>query len=160
MATIQQLANSIAQFEGFNTSGTIANRNNNPGNLRYAPNQIGVENTVSGTFATFASPQDGWLALQNYIQSNQGLTLRDFTYKYAPPVENDTSSYLSFLSGQTGIQPDQTLGSVLSGSDSLVSASDSWDVGSYFSNIGAGLDWGTVGMVAGLVVVGLVVSEL
>src|SRR6516164_5982560 len=99
MASIQDLMSSIAQMEGFNTSGTIANRNNNPGNLRYSPLQIGQEDTVNGKFATFASAQDGWAALQSYIEgrANTGVSLRDFTYTYAPPSENDTSNYLNYL---------------------------------------------------------------
>jgi hypothetical protein len=160
MTTVQQLANSIAQMEGWNTPGTIANRNNNPGNLRYAANQVGQENTVNGKFATFATPQDGWDALTNYINSNSGMTLRDFTYKYAPPVENDTSNFLNYLSGQTGIGPDQQLAGVLGGSDSLVSASDSWDVSSYFSDISTGLDTTSILTVVGIALVGLVVSDL
>lgn len=112
MASVQDLANSIAQMEGFYTPGTIANRNNNPGNLRYAGNQVGQESTVNGKFATFATPDDGWMALQSYIQSkaNSGQTLRDFVYQYAPPKENDSSGYLNYLSGQLGIGVDDSLG--------------------------------------------------
>ena len=163
MATVQQLASSIAQFEGFNTLGTIAQRNNNPGNLRYASNQVGAENTVNGQFATFANPQDGWDALTNYIDSNSQLTLRDFTYKYAPPTENNTSSYLNFLTQQTGIGADQTLGSVLDGSNNVVSASDSYDIANTVSDLSAGLslsDPTTVAMLAGIVIVGLAVSDV
>src|ERR1035437_3431962 len=145
MATTQQLANSIATMEGFNTSGTIAQRNNNPGNLRYAANQVGTENTVNGTFATFATPQDGWDALTNYINNNSGMTLRDFIYKYAPPSENNSSSYLSYISGQLGIGVEETLGSVLNGSsgvsqDWVDTTGSSLNVSDYLSNIGAGLD--------------------
>jgi hypothetical protein len=165
MATTQQLANSIAQMEGYNSPGTIANRNNNPGNLRYAANQIGSENTINGTFAKFATPQDGWDALVNYINNNSSLTLRDFTYKYAPPVENDTSNFLNYLSGQTGIQPDQQLVGVLDGSygvsqDWLDSSGGSGDVGSYLSNLSEGLDTTSLIALAGIVVVGLVVSDV
>lgn len=165
MATVQQLANSIAQMEGWNVAGSISNRNNNPGNLRYAPNQIGTEDTVNGKFATFATPQDGWSALQDYIRNNQNLTLRDFTYKYAPPVENDTSNFLSYLSGQTGIGADETLSGVLDGSNGISSdwldtTIGSGDVGSYLSDIGAGLDTTSLVALVGIVVVGLVVSDV
>ncbi len=117
MPSIQDLANSIATFEGYFTPGTIANRNNNPGNLRYAPTQIGQENTVNGKFATFATQDDGWLALQSYIQTqaNSGGTLRDFIYKYAPPNENDTSGYLNYVSGQLGVSADTGLAELFVG---------------------------------------------
>src|ERR1035437_499061 len=105
MATVTDLMNSIAQMEGWNVSGSIAQRNNNPGNLRSGVNQIGSENTVSGTFATFATPADGWAALQNQIdkQAGQGQTVRDFIYQYAPPSENNTSNYLNSLVADLGV---------------------------------------------------------
>ena|ERR1700693_2893249 len=136
---IQDLMNSIAQMEGFNTPGTIAQRNNNPGNLRYAPTQIGSENTVNGTFATFATPQDGYSALQSYIQNkaSSGDTLRSFIYTYAPPSENNTSNYLNYLSGQLGVGADASLSEVLGGSsmgtgNSLVDSGNSSSVLSDF----------------------------
>lgn len=109
MAAIQDLAKSIAQFEGFNTPGTIAARNNNPGNLRWAANQVGQESTVNGKYATFASVEEGWQALYNYIGKNSGMTLRAFIGKYAPPSENDTTGYLNFLVSKLGIGADDTL---------------------------------------------------
>ena len=51
---------------------------------------------------------------------------------------------------------------VLDGSNSLVSTSDSWDVGSYFSDISTGLSWSdpsTLIALAGIVVVGLVIAD-
>jgi hypothetical protein len=136
MAGINDLANSIAQMEGFNTPGTIAARNNNPGNLRYAPTQVGSENTVNGVFATFASPADGWLALQNYIntKANQGTTLRNFIYTYAPPSENNTSSYLDYLVGSLGIGADQSLSDLVSGSPNVDTSSPT-DIGSSLSSM-------------------------
>ena len=112
------LAQWIAQMEGFNTPGTIAARNNNPGNLRYDPTQIGQENTVNGKFATFATPEDGWAALQRYIENKAAsdVTLRQFIYTYAPPVENDTTNYLNYLSSKLGIGADSPLSVLGSGS--------------------------------------------
>jgi hypothetical protein len=166
MATIQDLANSIAQMEGFNTPGSIANRYNNPGNLRYAATQNGSAQTASGTFATFATPEDGWAALNSYIdtKANSGQTLRDFIYVYAPPVENNTSSYLNYLSGQLGIGADQSLGDLLNVSASSVDITGgSGSVVDSLSNITAGLDSVDPTMlmivVGGLVVVGIMASQ-
>lgn len=165
--SVQDLMNAIAQMEGFNVSGSIAQRNNNPGNLRYAPNQVGQENTVNGKYATFASVQDGWDALQNYIQANQGLTLRDFIYKYAPPTENNTTNYLNWLVSQVGVAADSLVGSLFgngspSGNDSSYSNS-SGDIGtSNASTDGLGIDMTTTAIVVvgAALVVGLVVKGI
>src|ERR1035437_5315208 len=163
MATVQDLMNSIAQFEGYNVPGSIASRNNNPGNLRSGVNQIGSENTVSGTFATFASPADGWAALQAQIdrQAGQGQTLRDFIYQYAPPTENNTSSYLNNLVSSLGVGADSSLSDLGGSNGSVVGGTgDFSSVVSDISNIagGSGIDWTTVGLVA--VGVGLVMAVM
>ncbi len=146
------LATAISQMEGWGTPGTIATRNNNPGNLRYSPYQVGQENTVNGKFATFASPEEGWSALQDYIDSKAkaGVTLRDFIYTYAPPNENNTAGYLSYLSGQLGIGADSPLDSLYGVAlDTTGSVSDTVD--SLFNT-----DNTTYGLVGLAVVVGVV----
>ena len=164
MATITDLANAIAQMEGYNTVGSIAQRNNNPGNLRYAPNQIGSENTVNGTFATFASASDGWQALQDYIASKAatGETLRDFIYSYAPPSENNTSNYLNYLSSSLGLSADSSLGDLVNATsssivDSVSSAGSS--VSDLLNNATTGIDGTMVGIVALVVVGALVITN-
>jgi hypothetical protein len=134
---MQSLMDAIAQMEGFNVSGSIAQRNNNPGNLRYAPTEVGSESTASGTFATFATPEDGWAALQSYIENAMasGATLRSFIYTYAPPTENDTSNYLNYLVSQVGIGADSLLSSL-----GVQSAST--------DDSGTGIDAGTITTVA------------
>src|ERR1035437_9814985 len=145
MATVQDLMNSIAQMEGWNVSGSIAQRNNNPGNLRSGVNQIGSENTVNGVFATFATPADGWAALQNQIdrQAGQGQTVRDFIYQYAPPSENQTSSYLNYLTGQLGVSADSSLSDLGGNNGSVMGGSGNFSsVVSDLSNVagGSGID--------------------
>lgn len=110
MATIQDLANSIAKFEGYFVSNSVAARNNNPGNLRYA-NQTGTVGKDSKGFAIFGTAEEGWTALSHQINldANRGLTLASFMNKYAPSSENDTNSYLSYVSSQTGVDPSMTL---------------------------------------------------
>lgn len=113
MASIQDLMNYIANMEGFNTSGTLADRNNNPGNLKYV-GQAGAIGQDSRGFAIFDSVESGWNALQRQIQldASRGLTLREFTYKYAPPSENNTTNYLSYLTGNLGLSADTPLASL------------------------------------------------
>jgi len=112
------LAQAIAQIEGFNTPGTLAARNNNPGNIRSCPGQVGTD---SHGFAVLPSAAAGWSCLDNWIASNSDLTLSAATDKYlgiqrdangniiGNPDKNDPSSYLNFLVSQTGLQPGDTL---------------------------------------------------
>jgi hypothetical protein len=88
------LAQAIARQEGFSVSGSIAQRDNNPGNLMSPPGgtwagQVGVD---SSGFAIFDNATDGWNALDTDISSNAGLTLSQFISKYAPSSENDTQT--------------------------------------------------------------------
>lgn len=107
----ETLAESIARIEGYNVSGSIAQRNNNPGNLRSGSGQIATANG----FAVFASPEAGWAALDRQIQldASRGLTLEQFIYKYAPPSENDSARYLQFVTSNLGVSPDTPLSQVV-----------------------------------------------
>jgi hypothetical protein len=154
MATITDLMNSVAKMEGWGVAGSIASRNNNPGNLRSGLNQVGSENTVNGTFATFATPADGWTALQAQIdrQAGQGQTLRDFIYQYAPPNENNTSAYLNNLVSSLGVSADSSLSDLGGNNGGVVDSSGG--VSNFVDNIVGG----TTGIdltVLGLVVVGV-----
>ena len=68
----------------------------NPGNLRFA-NQKAATGEDDRGFAIFPSEGKGWQALYNQINldKTRDMSLKDFIYKYAPPSENDTGSYLS-----------------------------------------------------------------
>jgi hypothetical protein len=79
-------------------------RNNNPGNLRAAPNATGK----NGGFSTFASPQDGLAALSRQLQlygDRGNNTLNGIIHTYAPRSENKTQSYIDAVSKQTGFNP-------------------------------------------------------
>lgn len=113
MATKEQLAAAIARFEGWLVPGTIARRNNNPGNLRSGKGQIGTD---SNGYAIFPNEQTGWDALYRQIDldTSRGLTLQSFIAKYAPPSENATQGYLNFLVRELGVSADTPL-SVITG---------------------------------------------
>jgi hypothetical protein len=98
------LAQSIATFEGFFQPGTLAQRNNNPGNLRAGAGQTGTD---PNGFAVFPDVSTGWAALYHQISldSGRGLDLSQFISKYAPPSENNTGNYLNYLTGQLGVSP-------------------------------------------------------
>jgi len=109
MASVSDLAQALANMEGWNVSGSLAQVNNNPGNLRPA-GQAGVVGTNKG-YAVFSTPEAGWTALQRQIALNaaRGDTLQSFIYSYAPPSENQTSSYLSYLVSKLGVSPSTPL---------------------------------------------------
>jgi len=91
------LANTYAEIGKGSVSipeGTLASKNNNPGNLRLA-GQEGAEQGEGG-FARFSSPEAGYNALQDQIEldKKRDLTVREFISKYAPPSENDTETYV------------------------------------------------------------------
>ena len=97
----------LATFEGFYIEGSLAQRNNNPGNLR----PIGA----STGFRYFETPLDGWEALRKQILINvgRGLTLDEFfkgkpgVYPgYSPVADNSEEvieNYLNFMASKLSI---------------------------------------------------------
>ena len=63
-SVVDRLAETIAEFEGFYHFGTLAYRNNNPGNLIWSPF---MKDTRDG-FAYFESIEEGWKALRYQLQ--------------------------------------------------------------------------------------------
>ena len=113
---VTSLSNAIAQFEGFLVPGSVAQRNNNPGNLRSGPGQIGTD---ANGYAIFPDVSTGMSALQNQVQLNinRGLNLNQFIggvpggYPgYAPSADNNNvQNYVGFLSGKLGVDPNTPL---------------------------------------------------
>lgn len=82
-----------------NPSGkTLAEKNNNPGNIR-------GKSGLSG-FAGYASEQEGWDAMSNQLMryfngfttGKKLRTIEDILTTWAPPSENDTESYIKDVS--------------------------------------------------------------
>ncbi|MBK5075087.1 hypothetical protein I2492_18875 [Budviciaceae bacterium CWB-B4] len=87
---------------------TLGLRNNNPGNLRVAPNNTGHNKG----FATFGSDEDGVSALtrQLLLYGDRGKnTINDVINTYAPPNENNTNAYIQSVSKMTGMDPSQPI---------------------------------------------------
>ncbi|HAE3250697.1 TPA_asm: hypothetical protein GND67_002515 [Salmonella enterica subsp. salamae serovar 48:d:z6] len=83
---------------------TIADRFNNPANLRYA---AGYEtaNTRSGKFAVFPSLDEGVLAAAKQLQiyGTKGINnIHDIISKWAPSNENNTKAYIGHVVNTTG----------------------------------------------------------
>ena len=90
---------------------SLAVQNNNPGNIK---------DPSTGQFKQFGSPQEGYAALLNDLQSKQNGTtttglgpdssLVDFASKYAPASDkNNVGQYAANLANQMGVRPDAKL---------------------------------------------------
>jgi len=83
---------------------TIADRFNNPANLRAAAGYES-ENTKSGKFAVFPTLDEGVLAAAKQLQiygKNGVNNIHDIVSKWAPPEENNTRAYIDHVSRETG----------------------------------------------------------
>lgn len=106
---------STMSWSAFNPN-SLAQKNNNPGNLRFM-GQSGATQGQGG-FAKFDNVQAGFDALQRQINldAGRGLSLDQFINKFAPPSENKTSTYLENVQTWLGISDSSTkLADVLTG---------------------------------------------
>jgi hypothetical protein len=87
-------------------NGSKSWRNNNPGNLRSNGNSKAYEGVVgsSGGFLIFSDVELGRKALVACVSEKYGnVSLKVMIYQYAPPSENITKNYLSFLQKRTKV---------------------------------------------------------
>lgn len=84
-------------------------RNCNPGNLRKTNDRWqGLRQLQTDSeFFQFVDMPHGYRALiitlQNYIRRHGCRTLASIIRRYAPPTENNTSKYLSFVCNELGV---------------------------------------------------------
>lgn len=94
-------------------------RNNNPGNIRLDPRGrnrtwVGLASRqLDKDFLQFATMAYGCRALlktlRTYTHKHKLKTIRDIISRWAPPVENDTESYIAHVSQRMGFSPDEVL---------------------------------------------------
>ncbi len=90
-------------------------RNNNPGNIRHDGVKWQGEKSPSTdtAFKQFTTMPYGYRAmiklLQNYSRLHGCHTIRTMVSRWAPPVENDTRSYIATVVKITGIDADKRL---------------------------------------------------
>ena len=90
-------------------------RNNNPGNLRdYGINWLGLaEHVPDNGMCIFIDMKYGiraFLECYHADVTKHGIaTVQQYTTKYAPPSENNTSNYIGFICSHTGLNPDSPL---------------------------------------------------
>lgn len=121
--TGQPAGSSTAGYVGsFAKPGTLAERNNNPGNLRF----IGQEGATPGQggFAAFPTLEAGLQALQNDLtakltgKSRTGLngnsTIQELMNVYAPKGDgNDPTTYANNLARELGVSTNTKIGTLM-----------------------------------------------
>ncbi len=89
-------------------------RNNNPGNLRISPTdwkgEVPSDDKAFEQFDTMLNGIRAMLKLtQNYQTIHKLKTVRGIINRYAPPIENNTSSYVANVSAKVGVGPDEPI---------------------------------------------------
>jgi hypothetical protein len=94
----KQFKHYVAYADSIKVGGSLAWRANNPGNLRDAGTKIGKVPGASGTFAVFATMDDGRAAQRElYLNTYGAMTVKAAIEKLTPRSENDTDAYLKKL---------------------------------------------------------------
>lgn len=101
---IFKLASAIATAEGFFTSGSLPERNNNPGDLRGAP-WVLPHPVIEHGFWVASSRAAGIAGLYHQIALGiaRGESLRQLISIWAPPTENNTTNYIAETARRVGI---------------------------------------------------------
>lgn len=89
-------------------------RNLNPGNIRKGNDWQGLApNGLDAEFDVFVSAEMGFRALcrvlLNYKRKHGLKTVRQVIGRWAPPNENQTDKYISFVAASVGVAPDHEL---------------------------------------------------
>ena len=89
-------------------------RNLNPGNIRKGQDWRGLApHGLDADFDVFVSAEMGFRALVrillNYRRKHGLKTVAGIISRWAPPNENDTAKYISFVCSSLGVTPDQEL---------------------------------------------------
>jgi len=159
------IAATIQKVEGY-YPGSLAYRDNNPGNLIFVGQPGAVQGPpMPGTkyyYASFPSYDAGYQALLSQVKTygSQGLTIQQMMNKYAPatdangnPTGNDPTGYANSIAASLGVSTDTTVADALAGSSSVdPSAVDyaSVDLSSVSSPVLDPVSLGLAAVVAGL----------
>lgn len=114
---LEKMADAIQRFEGF-TPGSVAYRNNNPGNLKYFggekwQGQIGVDKSGFIIFDTYSNGRRALTKLltnaatgalaPSYLPT---MTLLQFFSRYAPTSDaNNPTQYAEFVARELNVDP-------------------------------------------------------
>lgn len=127
---MSKLAIAIAKNEGFFVSGSLPQRDKNPGDLRHS-NHSSHEGEGSNDIGIIDTVADGWADLERQLKIYAARTitldpetrescaprlmnLHDLAFTYAPPADhNPTSAYLNSLCSQLDATPEMTVAEAL-----------------------------------------------
>lgn len=89
-------------------------RNNNPGNIRHGDDWRGQsDNQIDTEYVKFDEPEYGIRAmvrvLRTYYYKHGLTTIAAMISRWAPPNENNTTSYIASVSRRVGIPADQPM---------------------------------------------------
>ena len=127
---LSTIASTIQQVEGYYPpgtpgypSGSLAYRNNNPGNLVLIPYYASAFGATQGAggYAAFPDYSTGYAALQHQIQVDAaaGLTFNSMIYKYlGHGTGGDYVAYAATIANALGVSPDSKVSDALTGVES------------------------------------------
>lgn len=93
-----------------NTLTSRGYRNNNPGNLRFiASNPWNGQTGNDGGYGIYDSPQNGTRALGHQLSAYGLDTVAGIITRWAPSTENNTSAYITDVSDQLGVGPNDSI---------------------------------------------------
>lgn len=130
LGTLDAFAQQIKRVEGYYPPGTpgyptgsLAYRNNNPGNIRYVTYYANHFGAVPGDggYARFPTYAIGYEALKHQItlDANRGLTIRQMMAKYAPASDgNDPAGYAATIARALGVSVDTLVSVAIAGGGS------------------------------------------
>lgn len=109
--SVRDMAEGMAEFEGFYTQGSRAQRNHNPGNIKNVNQPLSIGTDDLG-FAIYPDNETGWIAMISLLRRkvfDQFFTgsisdvIRNWTSGDAPEVQKN---YITFVSNRLGLSPD------------------------------------------------------
>jgi hypothetical protein len=125
---LDALTEAWAHFEGWDQPGSLAQRNNNPVNIK--GNWDGVVGHTPAGFAIFSDPSFGWGAAESYVQDqaakNPTWSLRQLFAKIlgslsGDDVNNDQGNSVaeaSYVAGQLGVPSSTNVSTLIGGGES------------------------------------------
>jgi len=98
------------------TDTTLADRNNNPGNIRTSSDAWQGANGSNAGFVKFDNPEYGVRAVAKNLYTSQekhgNNSVAAIISRWAPPGENPTDAYISKVANDLGVSPYDDLGSL------------------------------------------------
>ena len=108
---MMNLVQAIAREEGWGKAGDVPTRDHNPGDIDFG--QFAQKHGClhcDGRFADFPSDAAGFACMYDLLAEHYvGLTLTAALNKWAPPIENQTNSYIANVAGWMGVEPSHVL---------------------------------------------------